>query len=170
MQNDIRIRQVLSLVLGNHDGYGPLSNAQWRVQRLRVHRACVQVNSNHNIRPHGACHVDRQVVDRAAIRVDMAIHLYWREHRRDGHGRAERQCDGSAVEDVRFAGRNIGGDASKRDRKIVEALQVVVRQQCLRKEERYRRPRIQPARDAEAVPQSKLQAVWISLAIFLTPE
>src|SRR5215472_3501655 len=110
---------------------------------------------------------DWNVIQQSAISVDGILCPNRRENSRQRHGGAQSQGQGSTPEYLGLAAYQIGGNAGKRNRKVVEALDLGIRQCDLVQDQRNLLAGIKAFRKLQSFTYTEFETVGIIARILL---
>jgi hypothetical protein len=108
------------------------------------------VDDDQAIGAHRARDADRNIVEDAAIDEQIVVHRQRRECAGHGHARTDRQHEIAFVPDDRLAAENVGGDRAKRNRQVVEVVDLPRRCEQLAQQDQQLLALYQPLRRDDA--------------------
>ena len=128
------------------------------------------MNCDHNIGAHLSCYIDWQVVEQASIYQHPAAVTHGSEKSRNGHRGPHRFRQRAVVEHVRRLRYEIGRHAAERDRQVVEAFHLRIRQADAVQNQTDLLSGIETAGKLRAMLQPEFESVGIVAAVLFAPK
>ena len=97
-------------------------DVEHRAQSVATHQTRRYVHGDHDFSAHLANDVDGQVLRDAAVDEQAPVDLDRRERRRNRHARAKRTCETAGAEHHGLARHEVAGHGAKRNRELVEVV------------------------------------------------